>query len=301
MKRNVLNSPGLLELKKRRQKVFLNKIFISLFLVLVIFLLLAYFSRLGGVNINKVEITGNKVLDTEALKQAVEDKIAGKYLWLFPKSNILIYPQNNIKDELQNEFKRIKDISLVIKNNKILSVSVNERVAKYTWCGIKAPDVGRSTSGAEQKCYFLDEDGYIFDEAPYFSGEVYFKFYGVTDVGRQEIGRPTSVNNPAGSYFSEQNFKQLVTFKEILTSIGLKPIALNILNNEDAEIILLNEALSTNEPKIIFKMNDNFQNVVENLQAALNTEPLKSKFKNKYSTLQYIDLRFENKVYDKFQ
>ena len=81
----------------------------------------------------------------------------------------------------------------------------------------------------------------------------------------------------------------------------LKIIALSIINNEDAEMILVKGRFSITEPKIIFKINADFQNIAENLQAAINTEPLQSKFKNKYGTLQYIDLRFENKVYDKFQ
>ncbi|MFA6257425.1 MAG: hypothetical protein WC671_00220 [Candidatus Paceibacterota bacterium] len=279
MKKNVLNSPGLLELKKRRQRVFLNKIFIFLLGVLVIFLLLAFLSRLQSVNISKVEILGNKVLDTETLNNAIQEQIAGKYLWIFPKTNIFLYPKNNIEKELLNEFKRIKDISLAPKNNRTLEVSLAEREAKYTWCGVVP------VSGAEEQCYFVDENGYVFDEAPYFSGNVYFKFYGAQSE----------------SYFSKQNFKQLIIFKDTLIGFGLKPVALYATNDGDIEIFLLGGNPLTVAPKIILRADADFQNVAENLQAALDTEPLKSKFKNKYSTLQYIDLRFGNKVYDKFQ
>ncbi len=288
MKRNVLNSPGLLELKKRRHKVFFNKILILLFGVLVIFFSLVYLSHLNRLNISEVEIFGNKVLDTETLKEAVDREIAGKYLWLFPKTNIFIYPKNTIKNGLHNEFKRIKDISLTIKNTKTLEVSLTEREAKYTWCGEDSSDVGRPVSGrptSEEKCYFVDEDGYVFDEAPYFSGNVYFKFYGTLSE----------------SYFSKQNFKQLILFRDVLVGMGLKPIALYTTKDGDIQIFLSSVNPSLIEPKIILKADADFQNVAENLQAALDTEPLKSKFKNKYSTLEYIDLRFGNKVYDKFQ
>ena len=158
---------------------------------------------------------------------------------------------------------------------------LSERIALYTWCGVKSEE--------DKKCYFMDEDGYVFDEAPYFSGDIYFKFYGLLDTV-----------NPLGSYFSKQNFKQLILFKDVLVGMKLKIAGLNIINNEDAEMIFLKEASSETEPKIIFKINADFQHIAENLQAAINTEPLKSKFKNKYRALQYIDLRFENKVYDKF-
>lgn len=298
-KRNILNSsPGILELKKRRNRSVLNKILIFLFGFAVIFILLAYLSRINSLNIDSVEIIGNKVVDTQTITEAVKEQIAGKYLWLFPKTNILFYPQGAVKKELQNKFKRIKDVNLSIKNNKVLEVSLSERTASYTWCGVESPEsllVEDSTSkdsGEDQKCYFMDLDGYIFDEAPYFSGNIYFKFYGLLDL---------NANDPLGFYFAEQNFKQLISFKNILTEMKLKPVALRIINNEDAEMILLRGTRAATEPKIIFKMNADVQNIAENLQAALNTEPLQSKFKTKYSLLQYIDLRFNNKVYDKFQ
>ncbi len=288
MKRNVLNSPRLLELKKHRRRVVLSKILISLLALLAIFFLLAYLSNLKSLNISNVEITGNKVIDTEALKGTVEEQMTGKYLWLFPKTNILLYPKNSITNILQEKFKRLNSINLSIlpaqagKNNT-LEVSLGERTAKYTWCGTDSPE----TSVENQQCYFIDEDGYVFDEAPYFSGEVYFKFYGVQSK----------------FYFYKQNFKQLIAFRDFFIGLGLQPTALYITNDGDVEIFLSKgmSSTSTIRPKIIFKIDADFQNVAENLEAALNTEPLKSKFKNKYSSLLYIDLRFGNKVYDKFQ
>ncbi len=287
-KRNVLNSPRLFELKKRRHRAILNKIFLSFLGLLAIFILLAYFSHFDSLNINEIQIVGNKTVDAEAIKTTVKQQVAGKYLWFFPKTNILFYPKNSIRNELQDKFKRLKDINFSIKNNKVLEVSLSERVAKYTWCGADLPLV----DAENQKCYFLDEDGYVFDEAPYFSGEIYFKFYGLENI---------NTNNPLGSYFFKQNFKQLISFKDILVSIGLKPAALDITDDGDIEIFLSRGSSSTTGPKIIFKADADFQNVAENLEAALVTEPLQSKLKNKYSSLLYIDLRFGNKVYYKFQ
>lgn len=287
-KRNVLNSPRLLELKKRRRRTFLNKIFLSLFAFLVIFASLAYLSRINSLNINQIQISGNKIVDTEALKATIEQQIAGKYLWFFPKTNALYYPENKIKNELQSKFKRLKDINLSIKN-KTLFVSLSERDAKYMWCGATFLQI----DAENQKCYFMDEEGYIFDEAPYFSGEVYFKLFG-TSGG-------LNPDNPLGFSFFKPNFKQLISFKDNLSDIGLKPIALYATSDGDIEIYLSKGKGAVSEPKIIIKADADFQNAAENLQAALMTEPLETNFKTKYSKLQYIDLRFGNKVYSKFQ
>ncbi|MFA5778457.1 MAG: hypothetical protein WC870_03170 [Candidatus Paceibacterota bacterium] len=294
-KRNVLNSPRLVELKKRRQKAILNKVLISLLGFSVIFILLAYISRFDNLNITEIQISGNKILETEILQTTVEQQISNKYLWLFPKTNILIYPKNAVKEELKEKFKRLKDVNLSIKNNKILEVSLTERIAKYTWCGTVMPaQVDPLQKNVDtQKCYFLDEDGYLFDEAPYFSGEVYFKFYGLTNLNDEGIG--------AGFYFSEPNFKQLISFKNALESMELKPTSLYIKENDDIEIFLSRGKTLPTGPRIILKKDSDFDKVAENLQTAITTEPLKSKLKNKYSSLLYIDLRFGNKVYYKFQ
>jgi hypothetical protein len=289
-KRNVLNSPRLLELKRHRRRVVFKKILLYLLGLTVIFVLLIYLSRLNSLNISKVEILGNRMLETEAVKKTVADQVAGYYFRFFPKTNIFFYPQDAIKNELQNKFKRLNDINLSIKDNNVLEVFLTERTAKYLWCG---PDLGAEllnklrSSAATEPCYFMDENGYIFDEAPYFSGTVYFKFFGAPS---------------AESYFFKQDFKQLTAFKDVLLDLGLKPMALYVTNDGDVEIFLSkgSSSLFTTEPKIIFKLGTDFQNVIENLETALNTEPLKSKFKNKYSSLEYIDLRFGNKVYDKF-
>jgi hypothetical protein len=54
-------------------------------------------------------------------------------------------------------------------------------------------------------------------------------------------------------------------------------------------------------PKIIFKIDSDYQKIAENLQAALSTEPLHSDLQKKLALLLYLDLRFGNKVYYKFK
>lgn len=281
MKRNALSSPRLKELKKRRRKVFVYKTLLSLFGVLIILFFLAYISRLPHLNITEIQIVDNKFIDGEEVQNVIWEEMAGKYIWLFPKTNILFYPQNNIKKSLQDKFKRIKNINLSIKNNQTLIISLTERDAKYIWCG-DVPSI--ETEFIKEKCYFTDEFGYIFEEAPHFSGEVYFKFYGIS----------------AESYFQKENFEKLVLFKDALINLKLKPTFLYINKEKEVEVYLSKTNLSKYEHKIIFNLNADIQNVIENITAALNTEPLKTDIKNKYSSLQYIDLRFGNKVYTKF-
>ena len=290
-KRNIPNSPRLLELKKKRRRVFLNKILLSVFALPAIFAGLVYLSRISAFNINSVEVKGNKVADTEMIRQVVEKEIAGNYLWFFPKRNIFFYPKKDIKNQLAFEFKGLKDINLIVKE-KTLNISSTERIAKYMWCGNANLDLVVGLPSDKEKCYFVDENGYIFGEAPYFSGEVYFKFYG---------GTFSNSTDPSGFYFMQENFSKLISFKNMLENFGLKPVALSYEGSENIKIYLSRDLTHPSGPEIIFKADSDLPIISENLQTALNTEPLKSNFKNKYSSLLYIDLRFGNKVYYKFR
>ena len=277
MKRNILHSPRLSELKKKRRNVFLVKVLFFLIGFSLIITGLVYLSRLEKLNITGIEVVGNKIVDGETIEATAESELSGNYLWFFPKTNFLFYPKNKIINNLYDKFKTLKNISLSVKNQKILQIAVFERIALYTWCGITPPE----KSNSDKKCYFLDETGFIFDEAPYFSGEVYFKFYGKVFQNYTDI------------------FSQLILFKENLEKMGLKPIALYVADDENAKIFLSRG--NDSHPEILFKSSDDVEKIAENLETALTTDPLQAELKKKFSSLVYIDLRFGNKVYYKFK
>ncbi|MFA5095189.1 MAG: hypothetical protein WC447_00800 [Candidatus Paceibacterota bacterium] len=285
---NVLNSPRLLELKRKQRKILRRKIFFLVFLLILVLVGLSFLSKWEKVNINNIQISGNKVVETKMIEDIAKEKIAGNFLWVLPKTNFLLYPKGEIKKELADKFKRLKDISISIKNLQTLDISLTERTALYTYCGTMPPELNNSEIEIQNnnKCYFMDDSGYIFDEAPYFSGEVYLKFYGTASFG---------------SYFSQPIFGKLILLKETLEKIAIKPVIFYVQDNGDIEMFLSSTSESQLGPKIILKTDSDFEKVAENLQTVLGTEPFKSDFKNKYSSLLYIDLRFGNKVYYKFK
>jgi hypothetical protein len=288
---SVLNSPRLLELKRKKNKILRKKILIYLCIFVAIIIGLSFLSKWQKLNIIDIQISGNKVIETNLIEEIAKEKIAGDYLYFFPKTNFLLYPRAQIEESLALKFKRLTDISVKVINPQKLEISVSERIPLYTYCGLTPPDTSDEKAVHEQKCYFLDKEGYIFDEAPYFSGEVYLKLYGAVSGDGE---------NPSGSYFLQTNFSKLITLKDNLDKIKIKPSAFFIEDNGDMTI-LLSPGASGKGPKILFKADADFEKIVENLQTVLTTEPLQSDFKSKYSSLEKIDLRFGNKVIYKFR
>ncbi|MCM2339144.1 MAG: FtsQ-type POTRA domain-containing protein [Burkholderiales bacterium] len=284
----ILNSPRIQELKRRKRQTVLKKLSWVVFFFLLVLVGLSFLSRWSKLNIDKIEVTGNKIVETKIIEDFIQQELAGNYFWIFPKTNFILFPQNRIENELKNKFKRIETISVNDKNIKTLEVSISERNALYTWCGVEPLIVEDS----DQKCYFLDKEGYLFDEAPYFSGDVYFRFYGVNDIDTE---------NPLGNYFFKQHFNRLIHLKDLLEKTELRAIAFYVMENGDIKILLKKQGEMTENPNVILKTESDFDKIIENLQSVLNTEPLQSDFKNKYSSLMYIDLRFGNKVYYKFK
>ena len=284
-KRDVLSSPRIREIKRKKRKIFFFKLFLLLFFLLVVFTGFVFLSRWQYINVKDVEVTGIQDSDALIVKNAVEEQIFENYLLFFPKTNRFLIPKSKIIAELSDKYKRLKDISIKISNN-FLSVSVSAREGAYLWCG------DRFSPGTDDVCYFLDNTGYIFEEAPYFSGSVYFKFFGTID---------NAGNEPLGKYFQSDVFEKLISFQKTLELVGVKAESLEILIGGDMAFYLRSTQIVDLPPKIIFNAGDDFVKLSENLQTALSTEPLLSDFRNKYENLEYIDLRFGNKVYYKFR
>jgi hypothetical protein len=288
-KKSILETPKLKELKKRKRKVIRNRIIFFAIIFVLLLVGLAFLSYWHEINIQDIQIEGNKIIDKQDIKKVAQENIEGKYFWIFPKTNSFIYPVKKIEENLSEKYKRLKDIKIDVDANdlKTLWISVSEYDGKYLWCGDKIID-----SFVDQQCYFLDADGYIFDKAPYFSGEVYFKFFG---------NAVSDLTNPVGSTFALDYFKNLISFKESIEKMNLKPVIFYLEDTEDGSFYLSSETSAPNAPKILFKLDSDYTKLVENLQSAITTEPLQTELKNKLNDLLYIDLRYGNKVFYKFK
>ena len=277
-KRSILSSRHVEELRKHRRQKAGAKALVFLLIIGALFVGLGFASEWQRINIQNLEISGNKVVEAKEVEGVVLSMLDGKYLWLFSKTNFLFYPKGKIKKTLAENFLILKDIDLALENANTLKITLTEREAKFTWCGEGLPE-DLSTG----KCYFMDEGGYIYAEAPYFSGDVYFKFFGRTE---------NNGNQPLGSYFLPEIFRRLVYFRDAAEGMNLNPSFVVVKNDDDAELYLGSQI---NAPKIIFKLNADIEKTAQNLELVLGGEELKEKIE----ALQYVDLRFGNKVYFK--
>ncbi len=220
------------------------------------------------------------VFPEEALKIA-ESSIAGKYFFLFPKNNALIYPRWAVKREILNGIKKVKAVETETNGNT-LSVKITERKPTYVWCPQGLPDE-KAVLLPKFQCYFLDQDGFSFSEAPRFSGPVFFEIYATGTLANED--------DFVGVYpFKKSKFDNLMAFKNGLEAINLSPVRLIELKDRDYKFILKNRGA------IFINDKNDLAVSLRNLASAKKSLEDGGKAAN---SLEYIDLRFGNKVFFK--
>lgn len=251
--------------KRRKRLIQIFVFYIGAGLILAVSLVLLL--RIDWFKIKSVEVAGNSVESSKNISDITKAQLSGHYLYFIPKSNFLLYPRRSLKGELLNSFKRFEAVDVSYEGDNTLLVDVEERKPLWLWC-------------EDKDCYFMDKDGYVFAKAPNFSGNVYLRASGgLNNEGGEIIG---------SKFANNWNFEELKAFVEAIKDRGFVPVGIAITPERDAEFLLKNgEVIKLSPTKSL-------ASAYADLENALASGLLSSE-----APLQYIDLRFDNKIFYK--
>lgn len=272
--KNALHTP---EFHKKKQIEMRIRIFIISLVFIILIVVPIIILRNSHLIISNIELKGNVVTNSEELQTIIADDLAGNYFWVIPRSDALLYPKQKIIKDLMNKEPRLSMVELKLLNLKNLSVIVAERTPKALYC----KDVTDTLNPAG--CYFIDASGFIFSEAPSFSGGVYFVY----------SSDPVLDTPLRTQYFDTKKFNQLDVFIKSLGDIGLYP-KIFILKNDEYHLIL------SNGGDIMWKATQDLEQVRSNLSSFIEDASFQQN-KNNLNNIQYIDLRFGNKIFYKYR
>jgi hypothetical protein len=271
-KGDAIRSP---EFHKKKEKERWIKI-IALILFLFVFIATPiYLFRMNQFLISNIELKGNNVTKYEDVARIASENLDGNYLFIFPKSNALIYPKNKIRNDLLKNIPRINEVKVSLSNPKSLKIEINEREPAGLYCD------SQKINSAE--CYFIDEDGFIFSRAPSFSGDVYF-IYSSDPIIEDPLGK---------NYSTKDEFQKLPPLIHSLKEIHVPLRSLTTTVNEYYLELL-------GGGKIIIGKKDNLTDVASNLESFLNDQAV-TKAPGFLDNVSYIDMRFGNKVFYKLK
>jgi len=264
--------------KDQKREAFLRSSGLISLLFLVVLISLIYVSRIERFLIDEVKAEGNSVTSSAEIEEIANENLSGLYFKMFPKRNFLIYPKGKIEDDLRKEFRRIKTIDLTVSEFKKLNISVAERRPDSLWCGEIFEE---SLSG---ECFFVDSEGLIYSKAPNFTGNVFLRNYGKVDDPLNPIG---------GEFLPLSKYQSLKFLLNVLEQYNLVLIVVVKLPAGDIDIYFEDGG------KLMYNSNQDIVRISEDLSSVLKDKEFKDDLEN--NELDYIDLRFDNKVYFKFK
>jgi hypothetical protein len=286
LKKHIQESPKLVELRskriraRKRMMILLGSLF---FVILGGFIFFAHYPTL---QITTVRVSGNQIIGTSEITETVNTILSGNRMYIIPYRNTYFYPKQKIIAGLTESYPRLKDISVYRINKTTVGVAVTERRGYALWCGSVL-----ANANIVLPCYFTDDSGRIISPAPYYSGNVYPRFFG---------GSLSSIDsNPLGKMFiDETQFKNLLAFQNRMIGFGFQVKAINLVSETENTFLL---DLGNQKTAVVrFLTSANYQTLADNLGLALAKKEFADKLKKNRSSLEYFDLRFTNKVYYKF-
>lgn len=246
--------------------MFFIRLYIVLFFLLVIIFGLAILSGHEKITVKNIVVSGNAAVSADDVLAIANKDMQGRYWYLFARNNSLIFPRVQIKKDLLDKIKTIRDLDISWDNWQQISVNIIERKPHSVWCN------------ANQNCYFADKDGYIYSQAPLFSGTMFIKDYGNIATSTDPIGQ---------SFLPKEVYKQVFDLIDLLLVKNIKVISITF-DGVDYRFAL------EKGPEIIFNAKNGFDKCFDNLFSAIETKNLD--LEKDWLAIKYVDLRFDNKV-----
>ena len=267
-------SPRLL---KRRRKLLYIKFGAAVVAIVTLIGLASWLSFNKHVVISSIEVVGNSVLTEEEVIALVEKKLGGKYLLLFSRENIFLYPRAGIKESILFTYKRVREVDVKTTGFTSTKITIKERSPYALWCD-KSGD-----------CYFLDNEGYIFANAPQFTGTVFFVYRGALSSGASPIGRQFLTK---GEFQRLDTMRLLLADSESITDAIGNPSMMVIQDEKDVELDF------DSGGRLLFMRSGEENTLLANVESLFNSDIFED---TDLSLLDYIDFRFGNKAYYRFK
>jgi cell division septal protein FtsQ len=253
---------------RRKKKTLLVKVWLFSILGILIIGGSAFFSNSGKVKISSISVNDTVFFDKTEIEKIARAELEGSLLWVFAKNNILLLPRKNIEKKIKEYNQSIKTATLSLSGTNSISINVEEYKTTAIWC-------------LEENCYYLNEEGIAFVKAPQDYDRNLVKFSNL--IEGDPIGK---------TYSNSENFKKIINLINLFTNVPLKIVSVKA---EDGVTFSL---YTDTNMKILYEGGDDPEEVANNLNTIIEKDAIS---KSQLINIDYIDLRFGNKVYYKIR
>lgn len=228
--------------------------------------------------LKNINVTGTRAISDKEIRSLIFGEISGNYAFLVPRASIFLLREKNLIAKLREEFPRVEKVSLTRRLPDGLEVDIVERKLWAILCNDNFTPENRE----DTQCVFMDSEGRALDQAPDSSGSLVVKIK--TDFPALPLGENLLASD----------------FVEYLKEFGDK------IEEGIGSAVVVYELSSVLSGEFKLVLNDDFTLLVnKNADATAVLKVLKTvleeEIEDKRKDLDYVDLRFGNKVFYRFK
>jgi len=256
-------------LKHKKQKVKKIKLYIVSFFAALFLVGLFYLIRLPFIQISEVKISGNAFVETQEISDKADKLLNSSILWIIPKKNIFIFS----KRELELAIKENPAIiSVKIRKDffNTLTIDIQEQEKEMIYC----------TSLERTECLYVNKAGFIYAQV---------KDYIIPE---QEIiiYNEQETKHIQDTLLEQEVYASIVSF---IKNVARQDIRIGEVYIKADGVV---EFVARDKTRLITSVFDDFKKDFVNLVALFEKNILT---KEQLPQVEYIDLRFGNKVFYK--
>ena len=256
-------------LKQKKKTVRKLKTYLVLFMIALLVTGFVFLTRIEALQISDVEISGNSFVPTQEIQDKTYAILESHYLFVIPKSNIFLFSKRDLISRIK-ENPAVIDVGVNKNLFKSINISVTEQEKEAIYCN----------TFERTECFYINREGYLYSKV------------GQDVALDQEIviyleGEQKKIKE---FIFDSKLYANVVSFIKAAARYGV-PVA-NVYVKSDGLIEFNTQASA----RLITSRYDDLEKDFGNLIALFDQEVLT---KEQLAGIDYIDLRFGNKVFYK--
>ncbi len=272
-------------LRARRRRTRLLIAGAGLCVALIVAGVMSYLSYLPRFNVRTVYVMGATHAAPRDIEAFIFEAIYDDSWHFFSPSNIFWYGPGRLEEGIGEDFPRVKQASVGRESMfaTALMVKIEERQPFAKWCRDGRIETAASSS-TPQTCFVLDDTGFIFATHQKGTTATSYVFFG-------GVASSTPEADPIGLTFAPSHMQDMLSLMRLFERSGHAPLGARVEGGDDFFVPLQSGFYI----KTSFGMGAEM--AARNLELVLASERLQGKEEQ----LEYIDLRFGNKVYFKLK
>lgn len=273
--------------KKRTQNN--KKKFVFVFVVCVI-LIVSYViaMRSAFFRIETIEVQGIPNTYAQLITKDTEAYLGTYILGILPKNNIFLFSPKEAERSILQKNSYLESIQYKRKGLHLLVVQVKIRTPRF---------VVQHNKYSTEPIAFVDNQGYIFSTVYTDTSTSTIPLYenATNASSTTSVTLPINFAEKIGTVLDAQYISNLVFYIDEISKKNFKIYGVVVKPLQDVDILITPEGGAIRIP-----LQADRERILSTFAAAKKAEPLRSYLTNNISQMQYIDLRYGNKVFYKF-